>query len=146
MKGKFAALVFCLMAVLMAGCTAMAPAASVDEPLENTYWKLTRLGDAPVAVVDNRREAHLVLHAEEGRVAGSTGCNRLMGGYRLDGDALGFDRPATTLMACPEGMTTERDFLDALEEVAAWRVEGKVLTLSDADGEPLARFEAVHLY
>lgn len=146
MKGKFAALILCLMAVLMVGCTAMAPAASVDEPLENTYWKLNRLGETPVTAVDNQREAHLVLHAEEARVAGSGGCNRLMGSYDLEGEALSFGRLATTMMACPAGMQTERAFLDALEEVAAWEVDGKTLTLSDADGEPLARFEAVHLY
>lgn len=128
----------------MAGCAAME--APVDEPLVNTYWKLTRLGEAPVEVVDNQREAHLVLHEEDQRVAGSTGCNRLMGGYRLAGQALSFGQMATTRMACMEGMDTEQAFLAALDRVAAWDVEGKSLTLTDAQGEVLARFEAVHLY
>ncbi|GEK46933.1 META domain-containing protein [Halomonas pacifica] len=128
----------------MVGCAAME--ASVDEPLVNTYWKLTRLGEAPVAVVDNQREAHLVLHEEDRRVAGSTGCNRLMGGYRLAGQALSFGQMATTRMACMAGMDTEQAFLAALDRVAAWDVEGKSLTLTDAQGEVVARFEAVHLY
>ncbi|GKW50845.1 META domain-containing protein [Halomonas sp. NCCP-2165] len=130
--------------LVMAGCAAME--APVDEPLVNTYWKLTRLGEAPVAGVDNRREAHLVLHVEDRRVAGSTGCNRLMGGYRLAGQALSFGQMATTRMACMAGMDTEQAFLAALERVAAWDVEGGSLTLTDAQGEVLARFEAVHLY
>lgn len=130
--------------VLMAGCAAMEP--SVDEPLVNTYWKLTRLGETPVAAVDNQREAHLVLHKEEQRLAGSTGCNRLMGGYRLDGQALRFERPATTMMACMAGMDTEQAFLETLERVAGWEVDGQRLILTGAKGEPLAHFEAVHLY
>ncbi|MDN3523578.1 META domain-containing protein [Halomonas ramblicola] len=146
MKRTFAAAAPSLAAVMLAGCAALEPPAASDEPLENTYWKLTRLGDGDVTAVANQREAHLVLHAEERRVAGSGGCNRLMGSYDLEGEALRFGRLATTMMACPAGMQTERAFLDALEEVAVWEVEGMHLTLSDADGEPLADFEAVHLY
>ncbi len=130
--------------IFMVGCAAMN--SSADEPLVNTYWKLTQLGEAPVAAVDNQREAHLVLHEEEQRVAGSTGCNRLMGGYRLEGQALSFGQMATTRMACMEGMDTEQAFLATLEQVAGWKVDGQTLTLTDGQGASLARFEAVHLY
>ena len=124
----------------------MGPSASVDEPLENTYWKLTRLGDTPVAAVANQREAYLVLHTEKARVAGSTGCNRLMGGYRLDGDRLSFGQLASTRMACLDGMQTEQAFLATLEAVAGWRVQGQRLELLDAQEAVVARFAAVHLY
>lgn len=144
MKRMFVLALALAFSMMMVGCAAMN--GSMDEPLVNTYWKLTQLGEAPVTAQDNQREAHLVLHEEEQRLAGATGCNRLMGGYRLDGQALSFERPATTLMACPQGMDTERAFLDALGRVAAWEVEGQTLTLKDAGGSALARFEAVHLY
>lgn len=139
-------LVACLLVVsaLLAGCAATQN--PVDEPLVNTYWKLTRLGDTPVAVVDNRREAHLVLHTENQRVAGSTGCNRLMGRYRLEGQTLRFGQMATTMMACMEGAETEQAFLAALERVRAWEVKGPQLTLKDDQGRDVAHFEAVHLY
>ncbi|MDO6671357.1 META domain-containing protein [Cobetia amphilecti] len=119
----------------------------VDEPLENTYWKLVALEDQPTPVVDGKREAHIVLHTQDSRVAGSTGCNRLMGEYHHDEQALGFDRLATTRMACPgEVATLERDFLATLNEVSGWQIDGKTLTLTDEQGASLARLEAVHLY
>src|SRR5688572_3649471 len=43
--------------------------------LENTYWKLMRLGSDAITVADDQREP-LILQAEQKRVAGSCGCNR----------------------------------------------------------------------
>lgn len=114
-------------------------------PLRNTYWKLTRLDGASVVVAARQREPHLVLNAKEPRVAGSSGCNRVMGGFELDGDALRFGRLAGTMMACPEGMAQERTFLDALGQVAHWQVHGSHLEFFDAQRKLLARFEAVAL-
>jgi copper homeostasis protein (lipoprotein) len=112
------------------------------EALENTYWKLTRLGEAPVFVHEQQREPSLVLHSESHRVTGSTGCNRLMGSYQLNGEKISFGPFAATRMACPKGMDTERLFFDALERVRTWNVLGQHLELYDVNGEMLARFEA----
>nr|WP_163502672.1 META domain-containing protein [Halomonas socia] len=145
MKSRFATLLGSLAIVLM-GCTGMEHSMTHDEPLENTYWKLTRVGDIAAEAVDNQREAHFVLHTEENGVAGSTGCNRLAGSYRLENDALSFGPLVTTRMACLEGGETERAFLTALEATANWQIEGLALTLRDESGEAVAHFEAVHLY
>jgi copper homeostasis protein (lipoprotein) len=110
-------------------------------PLTNTYWKLTRLGGAPVLVGANQREPHLILRLDGGRFGGSGGCNALLGGYRVDGNRLELSRAATTMMACPEGMATEAAFTAALAEVRTWRVSGEHLELFDDDGVMLARFE-----
>lgn len=119
----------------------------VDEPLENTYWKLVALDEQPTPVMEGKREAHIVLHTQDSRVAGSTGCNRLMGEYHHDEQELGFGRLATTRMACPgEVATLERDFLATLNDVSGWQIEGKTLTLTDEQGVSRARLEAVHLY
>jgi len=146
MKRMFIPLLPALATIALAGCTATAERTAGDEPLVNTYWKLTDLEGAAVEAVDNQREAHIVLHTEENRVAGFGGCNRLMGSYRLDGDALSFGQLATTMMACADGMQTEHAFLEVLEKVSAWEVTGSNLTLKDGAGDDVARFEAVHLY
>ena len=39
------------------------------EPLENTYWKLTRLGDAPITVASQQREPHVILNPGLGAAA-----------------------------------------------------------------------------
>lgn len=118
-----------------------------DEPLINTYWKLVTLAGAPVVARENFREPHLVLHQDVSRLAGATGCNNLMGSYSVESEHITFNQVATTKMACPAAqMKTEQAFLTALEQAAAWHVEGLALELLDDNNEPLASFEAVHLY
>ena len=131
--------------VSLIGCAQITPQTS-DEPLENTYWKLTSLGNVPVSAVANQREAHFILHPADLRVSGSGGCNRFTGAYELAGGRLTFgNRMASTMMACPETMETERKFLAALQQVRSARVTRNLLELLDASGSVVAQFEAVHL-
>jgi copper homeostasis protein (lipoprotein) len=110
-------------------------------PLENSYWKLTRLGDAPVIVGARQREPHLILRPESGRLAGFGGCNRLLGGYWVDGERIELTPVASTMMVCPEGMDTEAALIDVLGRSATWGIIGEHLELFDASGGRLARFE-----
>lgn len=112
--------------------------------LENTYWKLVRLGTDSVAV-EAEREPYLVLHSREKRVAGYGGCNRILGAYELSGDQLTFSQMAGTMMACAEGMEHEQAFHEALEKVSRWRIEGETLELFDASGVSLAFFESRYM-
>ncbi len=113
--------------------------------LRDTYWKLTRLGDEAISRPPNQREPHVVLHGAGQRLAGSDGCNRMVGGYRVEGDSLSFSQVAATMMACPEGMEQARRFASALGATARYRIVGQHLELYDGAGELLARFEAVAL-
>ena len=70
-----------------------------DAPVENTDWRLVWVDGRAVSVSDRRREPNIVLRSEDHRVAGSGGCNRLMGGYKLEGDQLSFGQMAATMMA-----------------------------------------------
>lgn len=116
-----------------------------NESLLNTYWKLTRLNDEPVEVYEQQREPSLILANEENRLSGSDGCNRIMGGFQLREDKLQFNRIASTMMACPQGMETAQALHFMLEKVRYWKIEGQHLELADIDGNIMARFEAVHL-
>jgi len=115
---------------------------SSTEPLENTYWKLTNLGNTPVPAASEQREPHFVLDSQTRRVSGSGGCNRFTGSYELNEDHVKFSKLASTMMACPEGMDTEKAFLQALEQVNTWKIGGQQLELFDAAGNLIARFEA----
>jgi heat shock protein HslJ len=90
---------------------------ATDASIENTHWRLTALGDNPVAADSEQREAFLVLDPKQHRVSGSGGCNRLAGSYELNGDQLKFGQMAGTMMACPQGMDTEQAFLQSLGRV-----------------------------
>jgi copper homeostasis protein (lipoprotein) len=116
-----------------------------SSPLENSYWKLTRLGGEPVSLSPGQREPYLVLQAQDRRLTGYAGCNRMVGSYVLDGENLRFGQTATTKMACLDGMKTEDAFLKALDQVRRWHIDGEHLTLADENGSVLAQFEAVAL-
>ena len=124
-----------------------------NAPLAGTYWKATQLlGEARVATGSStgdgpqgspRQPAHLRFDAAEGRVAGTGGCNRMMGGYKAEGDSIEFTRMASTMMACPDGgMEGDRRLAGALEAARRWLIAGPLLELFDASGTRVARFEA----
>ena len=117
-------------------------AAQVNPALENTYWKLIQLGENTQVLGKDKQEPHITLRPDQKRMAGTGGCNRLMGAYTLEGEQLKFGQVASTMMACAEGMEQERAFADALQQVARWRIVAGKLELLDGSGEVLARFEA----
>ena len=110
--------------------------------LENTHWKLTRLGGKAVNVPAKQREPYLVLNNKTKRIDGFGGCNRFTGTYQQNGDRLTLEKIAMTFMACPEEMDTEREFIGVLEQIRSWKILGSYLELIDGNGTSLARFEA----
>ena len=118
--------------------------AGTPPPLENTYWKLTRLDGKPVMTPANAREAYVVLKAPN-QLTGHAGCNRLGGRYSLKRGELGFRGAVMTRMACLVEQDTESKLMNALKETSNWSIEGQYLHLFNAEGQQLARFEAVYL-
>jgi len=110
-------------------------------PLENTSWKLTKLGEASISAGPSEKDVYFVLDSENHRVAGSGGCNRLMGGYEVNGEQLRFKQMASTMMACPQGMDVEKAFLEMLGEVSTWKITRHSLELFNASGNPIAGLE-----
>ena len=72
----------------------------------------------------------------EGRVSGTTGCNRYTAAYTAAGDTLRFSSVAATRLACADPAVDEQEqaFLRALESVATLGFEGDRLVLRDKDG------------
>jgi len=113
-----------------------------NSPLRGTYWKLVRLGEAPVAVSAGQAEPHLVFASDALQVSGSGGCNRITGGFTLEGDRVHLGPLAGTMMACANGMQQEQRFLESLNHVERYRMSVQQLELLDGSGAVLARFEA----
>ena len=63
-----------------------------------------------------------------------------MGNYEMKDDQLTFSQMVSTMMACPQGMDTEKALLDAIRKVQRWKIEGQNLALMDGDGQVVARF------
>jgi heat shock protein HslJ len=115
----------------------------VPAQLVGIEWRLAHHrgpdGDLVAVPADVLATAVLV----NGRVAGTTGCNRYHATYIADGPALSVGPLATTMMACePARDAVERAFITALGDIAAYAIHGEVLDLAQADGRVLLRFRA----
>jgi putative lipoprotein len=122
--------------------TAASAGSSGSIRLEDTTWKLTRLGDKDVVSSENQRQPYIVLDSSNRRVTGSGGCNRLNGSYTLEKQTIHFGPIASTMMACPSGMDLEGTFLHALDKAHRWKIQGNELEFQDEDGAFLLGFEA----
>jgi heat shock protein HslJ len=125
--------------VLAGGETTLTYVAERPVSLEGTAWRIDGIaigGDAVSSTIAGA-DADLVLDA--GRVSGSTGCNRIMGSYTVDGTAssgtISFSEIAQTKKLCePDVAEQERSILGALEASASYSIEGSTMSLADADG------------
>ncbi len=104
-------------------------------------WLLTKIGDQAVTPAANARNPYLQF-AENGRLSGDGGCNRLTGAYKQDGQAMTIGPVGRTMMACiGPAMETEQRFVGVLERVKTWSLAGATLTLADGT-TPLLEFAA----
>ena len=118
------------------------PPVTTTSALENTHWRLTRVGNTDVTAGSQQREAFFILNTANRTVTGSGGCNRITGSYELNGDRVLFNRIASTMMGCMSGMEIEQAFHKALTGARRWKITGNTLELFDSAGTRLARFEA----
>ena len=126
-----------LLALSVVTITAESPAGGT--PLEGTYWQAIELDGTPTPAQDLRREAHLLFQAG-GWLSGSDGCNRIIGSYQLNGDAVSFVHRLSTQTACVDAEESERGFRAALEKAARLTRAGDRLELFDATGKRVAAF------
>ena len=130
----------------LAGCAAEGPAAPPAPKaltLENTYWKLTSIGETPVEVAKDPRDPHLVLQSRDHRVDGADGCGRLRGSYLTEGSSVSFVQIASGKAGdCLAGVRDGQAMQRALAGVSRWRIVGRELELMNERDATLARFQA----
>jgi heat shock protein HslJ len=105
-------------------------------PLGGRQWRLIELNGKPIEQRDGAgaEPPELKFDAEKKTVSGSTGINRLAGGYKLDENKLKIGNLAMTKMAGPEElMKQETEFVKALESVDSWKRTGDRLELMSGD-------------
>jgi len=142
-------------AILMAGVLAMSGCGSTSTPagagdaspaaateLSGTSWNLESYAGPdgePVAGTTSGELGTLTFVAD-GSFAGSTGCNRIMGTYTQDGQALTMASGPMTLKACQGPVAAqEAAIVAALPLVASFTLE-TTLVLQDADGNALLTY------
>lgn len=107
--------------------------------LANMRWILVELGGQPVVVPPDQLKPYIRFDVEGGKIEGFGWCNRMFGGFEVDGDALRIGPLASTRMACANGMGDETKFFEALDSTTRFRIDGETLELHGGEGL-LARF------
>jgi heat shock protein HslJ len=115
------------------------PAPPAPVSLAGTKWLLEDLAGA--GVIDDAQAT--LEFAENGRVSGSTTCNRFTGTATISGATISFGPLATTRRACAEAlMNQERNYLAALAQAKEYEVQGSTLFLHLGGGSEPLRFTA----
>jgi len=129
-----------------AGKTVLTFSELQPKPLAGTPWALAWYDNVKGGLVSNIAGTEITaLFGGDGKLAGSAGCNNYTTAYKLDGDKITVDLPASTRMACaePQGiMEQESAYLAALATAATYQIEGDELRLLNADGRKAAVFGA----
>lgn len=124
--------------MLSDGETTLTYTAERPVALEGTAWRVDGIAIGGDAVSSTIAGADAGLSLDAGRVSGTTGCNRIMGSYRIDGMAssgpISFSDIAATKKLCESDVAEqERSILDALETATSYSIEGSTMSLTDAD-------------
>jgi|GEM_PF-285759 len=96
--------------------------------LQGVRWQLKAIDGKNVA-----SQASLEFLADN-RLAGSNGCNRVMGSYKLSGEGLSFSQLASTRMACEPAVMSQADITDQYLSGArgfAFDTEGALVLKTD---------------
>ncbi|OJS99078.1 META domain-containing protein [Marinobacter nauticus] len=100
--------------------------------LAGSQWQVEEIDGDPVAEGSDVT----IAFTDEGRVSGSSSCNRYQGGWDANGNQLELSRMAATRMACPEPLIQQENrFLKLLGDIRHYQFEADGrLVLETADG------------
>jgi heat shock protein HslJ len=124
-------------AVLASSCGGDEP--SGPEALEGRSWILTQFvaEDGGTEIVDVGVSAEF----DGETISGVSGCNQYNASYEASGDEISFGPIGGTQMACPQvEMDVEARYLQLLESVATFEVEGRAMSMADGEGTPVLQF------
>ena len=129
-----------VVAVLLAACGGDDDGGAQDPAdLEGDPWVLTQMltADGETEIVDVGVNAEF----DGSTMSGVSGCNNYNTSYEATGNEISLGPIAGTQMACPEPqMSVEARYLQLLETVATFEVDGRSMSMSDTDGTPILQF------
>ena len=102
-------------------------ASSASESLVGPEWSLRSLGGKPVVAGTTLTATFAV----EGRVSGSSGCNRYFGSAQSESGRLSVGPLGSTMMACGQDgvMEQEMRYLASLQAATSYTIQGDELRL-----------------
>ena len=118
------------------GATTSTPA-STPTPMASvigTHWNLVSLAGEAIRLPEGTENPYLSV-ADDNRLTGFGGCNKLMGSVKLNGSAITFPGVGSTKMYCKETQALETSFLTALRATNSYTLDDEKLTLLDNSTE-----------
>lgn len=120
-----------------------APESASEDPLVGTQWVLQSFG-APGSESATVGETAVTLEfSNNGQVDGNAGCNSFSGSYQVvEGNTLAFGEIISTLMACVDTAQMDQEilYLEALQTVSTFQIEGDRLIVTYDDGQSVLNF------
>ncbi len=102
MSKSLAVLVPALLAAALPGCSTLMPGTGApDTPalrLEGTSWKILQINDVRLTADQARATS---ASFSKGQASFNAGCNRMGGGYKVNGSTISFGQMISTLIGCP---------------------------------------------
>ena len=119
-------------------------AALKPAPLAGTLWRFAGFIDANGIARSSVAGTQITAtFGEDGTLGGSAGCNSYSTAYEVSDNQMSISGPiASTMMMCPDPgiMEQEREYLEVLASVSSFMIEGKQLTLFNAQGQAVLTF------
>lgn len=116
---------------------------TAESTLEGTLWVLQSYVDTEGNTAEVLPDTHITAEFQEGKLAGSAGCNQYFGAYQQDGSTLTVAVGGTTMMACPEQtMAQEQAYLSALGSSATFETSDDQLQIANTKGEVVLTYAA----
>lgn len=113
-----------------------------SDMLMGSIWALSKLNGEKIEASNEGEPVHFMLNKDGSKVSGYAGCNQIMGSYETSGDTeLKFRDIASTRRSCPDQNNNEKDFLEALRNTTSYKLDGKKLSLLNADDKTIAVFD-----
>tara|TARA_R110001583_G_scaffold136216_1_gene288094 strand:+ start:37128 stop:37703 length:576 start_codon:yes stop_codon:yes gene_type:complete len=137
------------MAFLISACNATtkpATEAAIDNwaNVANKDWQLIRIQNAGRTIDPMSPILASVNFTLDGKIVGSTGCNRYFGGYTRDGNNLMISALGSANMMCvDDAMDVEDAFIAAMADVKSWKIDQGELLLLDATDKSLMKLEPI---
>ncbi len=117
-----------------------------SQVLRGTIWQAVSFSDGLGGMKEVVRQGRILTAAfsTDGQLSGSGGCNSYQARFAAPPDSRSFSFEMTTMETkqCPSDVVMEQEgqFMAAFYTAVSFRVEGRTLTLRDADGNPAVIF------
>jgi len=101
-------------------------------------WKLDSMNENNIVNETIKGTNITAIFESDGKVTGSSGCNRYFASFQVEGDKLEISQPGSTRMFCPEPdgvMAQESTYLGNLQNATKYSVKNTELTLLYPNGK-----------